>query len=164
MRVLKNIFAQLHSFVLWLMASALIWGWIFTLVTDTVPAKKVTIYCRVPAVADVDLAAALETSMPEGLRMIKVHSFDYVMLDTASFDRGDIFIIPASDDADYVQDLLPLEGDGGTKVYDAAAGAGAATTYIQYGDEDYYMFLGSGSVHLEDGAALAVARALLTLP
>ena len=163
MRVLKNIFSQLHTFVLWLMASALFWGWIFTFVTDTVPAKKVTVYCRVPAVQDTALAAALEEDMPEGLRMIQVHSFDYVMLDTASFDRGDIFIVPASEDADFVQNLIPLGSEQGTKIYDAAAGEGAAMEYIQYGDKDYYLYLGSGSVHLDDGAALAVAQELLAM-
>lgn len=163
MRVLKNIFSQLHTFVLWLLASAIFWGWIFTFVTDTVPAKKVTVYCRVPAVQDTALAAALEQDMPEGLRMVKVHTFDYVMLDTASFDMGDIFIVPASEDPGFVQDLIPLEGDGGTKVYDAGTGEGAAMEYIQYGGEDYYLYLGSGSVHLDDGAARAVARALLAL-
>ena len=163
MRVLKNIFSQLHTFVLWLLASALFWGWIFTFVTDTVPAKKVTVYCRVPAVEDTAMAAALEEDMPEGLRMVQVHTFDYVMFGTDAFDRGDIFIVPASEDADFVKDLLPLEGEGGAKVYDAATGEGAATEYIRYGDEDYYMYLGSGSVHLDDGAALAVARQILAM-
>ena len=109
------------------------------------------------------LPAALEEDMPEGLRMIKVHSFEYVMFGTDEFDRGDVFIVPASEEADFVKDLLPVEGDQPAKVYDAAAGKGVATDYIQYGDEDYYMYLGSGSVHLEDGAALAVARAILAM-
>ncbi len=163
MRFLKNVFSQLHTFVLWLLASALFWGWIFTIVTDTSPEKKVTVYCRVPAIQDTALAAALEEDMPEGLRMIKVHSFEYVMFGTDEFDRGDVFIVPASEEADFVKDLLPVEGGQPAKVYDAAAGEGAATEYIQYGDEDYYMYLGSGSVHLEDGAALAVARAILAM-
>lgn len=163
MRILRNILSQLHSFVLWLLASVMFWGWIFTLVTDTVPEKKVTVYCHVPAVEDTVLAAELEKSMPEGLRMIQVHTFDYVMLDTASFDRGDIFIVPASEDPEFVKDLVPLEGGEGTKVYDAAAGEGAATAYIQYEDEDYYMYLGAGSAHLDDGAALAVAREILAM-
>lgn len=164
MKVLKNILSQLHSFVLWLLASAVFWGWIFTMVTDTVPAKKVTIYCDVPAVQDRLLAAELEKDMPQGLRMVQVHAFDYVMLDTASFDRGDIFIVPASEDADLLADLLPLDEGGPAKAYDAASGKGAATTYIQYTDEDYYIYLGSGSAHLDDGAALDVAQTLLELP
>ena len=64
MRVLKNIFSQLHTFVLWLLASILFWGWIFTFVTDTVPAKKVTVYCRVPAVEDTAMAAAARDPRP----------------------------------------------------------------------------------------------------
>ena len=162
MRVLKNIFSQLHTFVLWLLASALFWGWIFTFVTDTVPAKKVTVYCRVPAVEDTALAAALEQDMPEGLRMVQVHTFDYVMFGTDAFQRGDIFIVPASEDTEFVKDLLPVDGER-VKAYDAATGQGIATDYIQYGDEDYYIYLGSGSVHLDDGAALAVARELLAM-
>ncbi len=163
MRVVKNILSQLHTFVLWLLASALIWGWVFTIVTDTSPEKKVTVYCHVPTMADTALAAALEEDMPQGLRMIQVHTFDYVMFGKDLFDRGDIFIVPASEDPAFVQDLLPVEGEGGTKVYDAATGEGVAVDYIHYGDEDYYMYLGSGSVHLEDGAALAVARTLLEM-
>ncbi len=163
MKMLKNIFTHLPMFVLWLMASALIWGWIFTYVTDTVPAKKVTVYCRVPAVQDTALAAELEKNMPEGLRMVKVHNFSYVMFDKDTFDRGDIFIVPASEEADFVADLLPLEGEQGTKVFDASSGEGAASEYIQYGEEDYYLYLGSGSVHLEDGAARAVAEEILAL-
>lgn len=163
MRVLKNIFSQLHTFVLWLLVSAMFWGWIFTFVTDTVPAKKVTVYCRVPALEERLLAARLEEDMPEGLRMIQVHDFDHVMMDTSSFDRGDIFIVPASEDAEFVQDLIPPEGDGGIKIYDAESGEGAAMEYIQYGGEDYFLYLGSGSAHLDDGAALAVAHELLAL-
>ena len=96
--------------------------------------------------------------------MIQVHTFDYVMLDTAAFDRGDIFIVPASEDTEFVKDLIPLEGEGETKAYDAASGQGAASEYIQYTDEDYYIYLGAGSVHLDDGKALAVAQRLLALP
>lgn len=163
MRTIRNIFSQLHTFVLWLLASVIFWGWIFTLVTDTAPEHKVTVYCRVPAVQERLLAAKLEEDLPEGVRMVQVHTFDYVMLDTASFDRGDIFIVPASEDTAFVKDLIPPEGDQGLKVYDAAAGEGAAASYIQYGDEDYYLYFGSRSVHLQDGAAMAVAGQLLAL-
>lgn len=164
MRALKNIFSQLHTFVLWLLASALFWGWIFTFVTDTSPEKKITVYCDAPQVRDTALAVALEEHMPEGLRMVKVHAFSYVMFDVESIDKGDIFILPASDLEDCAEFLAPVEGEAdGVKIYDAASGQGAATEYIQYGDEDYYLFLGSGSVHAQDGAALAVAREILAM-
>lgn len=161
MRVLKNILSQLHSFVLWALASALIWAWIFTFVTDTSPDKKVTVYCYVPELRDTRLAAALEEDLPEGLRMIKVHSFEYVMMGVDAFKDGDIFIIPESAIEEYGE--LLLEGREGVKVYDAATGQGAAVEYIGYDDEDYYLFLGAGSVHIEDGKALEVAREILEI-
>lgn len=164
MKALKNIVSQLHTFVLWLLASAFFWGWIFTFVTDTSPEKKITVYCHVPEVQDVALAVVLEKQMPEGLEMIKVHSFDYVMFNTESIELGDIFIIPASEIETYTGSLILAGENQGVKIYDAVTGEGIAKDYIQYADEDYYLFLGAGSVHLEDGRALEVAAALLTLP
>ena len=163
MKTLKRIFSQLHTFVLWALVSAMFWSWIFTFVTDTSPEKKVTVYCKVPEVRATELAAALEESMPEGLRMIQVHSFDYVMFGVDAFYQGDVFIVPASELETYAELLAPVEDGWETKVYDAAVGEGVATAYISYADEDYYLFLGAGSVHLEDGKALAVARALLEM-
>lgn len=164
MRILKNIFSQLHTFVLWLLASAIFWGWIFTMVTDTSAEKKITVYCHVPQVEATAMAVALEEHMPEGLRMVKVHSFDYVMFDMESINKGDVFIVPASEIGELVEFLAPMEGEEqGVQVYDADTATGAATEYIRYGDEDYYLFLGSGSVHIEDGKALAVARQILAM-
>lgn len=165
MKTLKNIFSQFHTFLLWLLVSVIFWSWIFTLITDVPPAEKVTVYCHVPRVQDTALAAALEEHMPEGLRMIKVHSFDYVMFDVESIGLGDIFIIPASEVELFAGDLVPVGEEPGVKVYDAATGTGIAMTYIQYGpaNEDFYLFLGAQSVHLEDGRALEVARELLAI-
>ena len=163
MRILKNIFSQLHTFALWLVISSLFWGWIFTFVTDTTPEKKVTVYCDTPEVHDTELAAALEENMPEGLRMIKVHPFDYVMFSVDDFYQGDIFIVPASELETYAEVLAPVDGERGVKVHDAIAGTGIATAYIQYENEDYYLFFGVNSVHLEDGKALEVAQELLTM-
>ena len=163
MKMLKRIISQLHTFVLWLLVSAIFWSWIFTFVTDTSPERKITVYCKVPEVRDTALAVALEERMPEGLRMIQVHSFDYVMFGVEAFYQGDIFIVPASAMAEYAELLAPVAGEEGARVYDAAAGSGAATSYIRYEDEDYFLFLGAGSAHLEDGKALEVAKALLAL-
>lgn len=161
MRFFKNLWAHLPLFLLWGVISAMLWGWIFTFVTDTAPENKVTVYCRVPALEDTKLAARLEETMPEGLRMIKVHSFDYVMFGEVT--GGDVYIIPASEIGPFAGDLAAVDGVFGVKVYDAASGAGAALPYIRYGGEDYYLFLGAGSVHLEDGKALEVAKQLTEL-
>ena len=163
MKTLKKIFSQWHVFVLWALLSAMFWSWIFTFVTDASPERKITVYCKVPEVRDTALAVALEESMPEGLRMVRVHSFDYVMFGVDAFYQGDIFIVPASEIGEYAEVLAPVEDGQGIRVYDAAADMGAATAYIRYGDEDCYLFLGAGSVHLEDGKALAVAWTLLAM-
>ena len=159
MRVLKNIFSHLHVFVLWAVLSAMLWAWIFTLVTDTTADKKITVYCHVPRVESTELAVRLEENMPEGLKMIKVHSFDYVMFEIEPVNGGDIYIIPASETEEFAEDL----SEGGVKVYDCETGTGIAAEYITYGNEDYYLFLGANSVHLQDGKALAVAEALLAM-
>lgn len=159
MRFIKNVFSQLHSFVLWALASFIFWGWIFTMVTDTAPENKVTVYCYVPTLRDTQLAVALEENRPEGIRMIKVHSFEYVMLNVENIENGDIFILPASTTDTYAE--LLADPDGGVRVYDAASGQGSARSYIGYTDEDYYLYLGANSVHAEDGKALAVARELM---
>ena len=163
MRILKNIFSHLHIFLLWAVLSAMLWGWIFTLVTNTTPDKKVTVYCHVPEIKSTELAAALEENMPDGLKMIKVHSFDYVMFDIESINNGDIYIIPASEMEQFAEDLAPVGNENGVKVYDSETGTGIAMEYIGYGEEDYYLFLGAGSVHLEDGKALIIAEELLKI-
>lgn len=163
MKAWKKILSHLHTFVLWALASAMFWSWIFTFVTDTSPENKVTVYCKAPEVRETALAVALEAAMPEGLRMIQVHSFDYVMFGVDAFYQGDIFIIPASEAERYAELLAPVAEGQGAKVYDAATGEGCAMAYIRYAGEDCWLYLGAGSVHLEDGRALAVARALLAL-
>ena len=163
MRILKNIISHLYIFLLWTVFSAILWSWIFTLVTDTSRDKKVTVYCHVPEVQDTLLAVELEKDMPEGLKMIKVHSFDYVMFNVDSINDGDIYIIPASEREPFADDLVPVGEENGVKVYDCETGTGVAAEYISYGNEDYYLFLGAGSAHLEDGKALIVAEALLAM-
>lgn len=163
MKILKNIVSQFHTFLLWLVVSFMFWSWVFTMVTDTSPDKKVTVYCHVPVVQDTALAVALEEHMPTGLEMIKVHSFDYVMFDEESINTGDVFIIPASEIELFAGSLVPAGEEQGIKVYEASTGAGIAMDYIQYADEDFYLFLGAGSVHLEDGKALEVATQLLAM-
>ena len=159
MRVLKNIFSHLHIFLLWAILSAMLWAWIFTFVTDTTPDKKITVYCHVPEIKGTQLAIRLEENMPEGLKMIKVHSFDYVMFDTSAITQGDIYIIPESEIEPFADDLT---GDG-IKVYERETKTGAASQYITYGEEDYYLFFGADSVHLDDGKALMIAEELLKL-
>ena len=163
MRVLKNIFSQLHTFVLWALASVIFWGWIFGYATDTTFDKKIMVFCHVPAMQDTELALALEKDMPAGIKMVQVHTFDYVLFDTISIEHADVLLVPAIDIPEMPDELLPLEGEGGVPVYDAATGQGVLLDYITYDDTDYYLFLGAKSAHLEDGAAAAIARRMLAM-
>ena len=182
MRVLKNILSQLHIYLLWLLAAALLWGWIFTFVTDTKPARKVTVFVETAVCDDAALRLKLEENMAEGIRMIPVHPFSYAMFNESTLLNADIFIVPASKAAEYRDSFLSAEGlpmaagetldRGGIRIYDAAAGTGGAQTYITYAvpggqAEDYYLFFGVNSPHAAsltgrgDDAALAVAETLL---
>ncbi len=177
MKILKNIWSQLHLYLLWLLASALIWGLVFSFVTDAPPEKKVTVFIDTEACRDQALREELEKTLPEGIRMIQVHPFSYAMFNEQTLLDADIFIVPEANVGPYHESFLPApegigaEGPrGGIPVYDAASGRGAAAAYIRYEPgEDYYLFFGVNSLHAAslsgrgDDAALAVADALLRL-
>ena len=184
MRILKNILSQLHIYMIWLILYALLWGWIFTFVTDTSPARKVVVFIDAPSCRDMELRLELEKDMPEGLRMIQVHPFTYAMFDENTLLRADLYIIPASKAEEYRDSFAPLDGtllpgcpvsaQGGVRIYDAGTQTGAAMDYITYAvpgeaGEDYYLFVGANSLHAAslnetgDDAALAVAQLLLDI-
>ncbi len=166
MRVLKNIASQFYLYLLWLLVSVLVWGWVFTRITDTAPEKKVTVFVNAYAVEARALSVELEKSMPEGIKMIRVRPFSYAMFEESSILGADIFIIKGSEIESYRDSLA---GDG-IKIYDARTGHGAARQYIRYtidgeAPEDYYLFYGVESVHTgeKDEAAFAVAQTLLNM-
>lgn len=179
---LGSFFGRLPKYLLWLVVSTLLWLWIFSFLTDAPAAKKVTLYANVPAMEDPALSIALEESMPEGIQMIRAHSFDYFMFGDPKTAGGDIYILPESALEQYREILAPLDGSQwqnaclvgtayGVKVYDAESGSGAAMQYIRYTaegfpGEDYYLCFGKDSLHAgaQDTAAYAAAEAFLELP
>ena len=183
MRVLRHIFSRFYAYVLWIFFAFLICGLVFSRLGDTDAAHKVTLFADVPSMRDVELAAALEEELPEGVRMIKVHPFSYAMFDSEGLLGSDLYIIPASHVEDYAESLRPVTGapfdtEGGcfrggelwgVRVWDAAAGEGIAADYIDYPDEDCWLFFNKNSLHLRslsgtgDDAALAVAQRFLNL-
>ena len=183
MRIIRDIFSKWHVYVLWALLSALLWSWIFGFITDTTPARKVTVFADVYACADVELAVALEAEKPEGIRMVKVHPFSYAVFDENNLLSADLYVVPASEAEEYLASFAPLESssdpdktgyyadDGllyGLRIYDAASHTGAAAQYLTYtapgaAEEDYFLFFGAASAHLTDGAAQAVAARLLAL-
>ena len=177
MRVLKNILSQLHLYLLWLLAAGLIWGLVFTRITDAPAEQKVTVFIDAPC-EDLALRERLEAHRPEGIRMIHVHPFTYAMFDESTLLNADIYIVPASRVAEYQDSFAPAPAslgeaaaNGGITVY--RDGQGIASAYIGYGaegtEEDYYLFIGANSRHAStvngtgDDAALAVAADFLQL-
>ena len=173
MRVLKAIWSNLHVYVLWLLISAIFWGWIFSLVSDVPDAKKVTILLYAPECRETELDLELEKSMPEEIRQIRAHLFSYILFEDDQVLDADLYVIPGRDAESMPQAFRPLpeelaDREGVFAANGTAYGlpiGQAAASFVSYPpDETYYLFFGAKSKHIEDGAALAVAEAFLALP
>lgn len=190
MKIIKNIFSQLHTFVLWLLISVLLWGWIFSFLTDTSREKKIMIFVNAGELRDRELALRLEEQKPDGIKMIKVHDFEYQMIGTTKV-YGDLYIVPESDLERMLEKdpgaVLPIRDPGGHPVYeyggqpvaflayDAGTNSGiGASRYIFYprpelDGQNFYLCISSDTRHYEgaegavDDAAWTVAMDLLTL-
>ena len=183
MRVLRRIFSRFYLYVLWFFFAFLFCGLVFSRLGDTDASHKVTLYADVPAMRDTELAAELEENRPEGIRMVKVHPFSYAMFDTDDLLGADLYILPTSRVEEYADSLRSIEGAAfdaeggylrggelwGVRVWYAAERKGIAADFIDYPDEDCWLFFNKDSQHIRllngtgDDAALAVARTLLEL-
>ena len=185
---IKRIFSQIHRYVLWLMISIVFWAWIFTVITDTVAAKKIILYAHVPSIADRELTIELEKDLPEGIKMIQVHPFTYAMFNTTELGMSDLYIIPESEMTDMIATLCTIPeteagedaffSDGtayGLMIYNAETQKGCASGYLQFRsslqpDENYYICFGLSSRHLgewngsKDDAAVVLAKQILSMP
>lgn len=192
MRIIKTIFRNIHRYILWALISFVLWAWIFTLITDTVPAKKVTVFINAPAVADKRLEKELDQDLPKPIRMVKVHPLDYVIIGEEEIAAADILIIPESAMEENLSILAPIgeeylarfgsresyAADGavyGIRFFDAASLKGPAGEMITYTvpelpAEDYYLCFLKKSLHAggiteaADDAALLIAGRLFDLP
>ena len=180
MRVLKNIVSQLHVYIVWLILSAVLWGFVFNIVTDAPAAKKLVLFAEVESCRDRELSAELEKHRPEGIRLVQAHSFDYAMFDEQGLLSADFYIVPAASVESYrdsfraldpakfsAEGLRLLELDGqpcGILVWDGEKGS--AASYLDYGEGEYYLFLGANSLHAgeRDDAAYELLGELLRLP
>ncbi|MCD8118159.1 MAG: hypothetical protein LUE29_01470 [Lachnospiraceae bacterium] len=189
MRAIKNIFSHFYMYVIWLILSYFLWGWIFGMVNDTTTYHKISIYIDCASLEEMDLTLELEEDMPEGIKKVKVHSFDYVVFDDATMLMGDIFIIRESDLEGYLEVLQPItelaaqgwpeyetydvEGEAyGIKIFDGETGEGILQDYVTWlkpGEDaqDFYLVFLADSVHLgdlngsDDEAAFEMAERLL---
>lgn len=178
-RIFKNIARQLLLYIMWGIIAGLLVSFVFDRITDTVPAKKITIFADVPEVHSAELEAELGKDLPEGIKMVKAHTFSYSMFGMVGDNQSDIFIVKKSDVEEYIENFAPLSEflaprdifqyymhDGvpyGVLV--KSSGPGIAASYIDYEEgEEYYMFFGKLSPHPgTDGAAAYIAERLLLL-
>ncbi len=189
MKRLKRFLDLLPLLLIWLMASVLLWGWVFTFLTDTAPEKKIVLYVDAPVPRATELSVALEdAALSPAIEMVRAHPFTYAMMADSGLKTADLYIVRASGAEKYRDWFRPLpkdfqeagtllEMDGvpmGLRVYDQASGTGVAASYITYAapqgpGEDCYLFFGRDSVHADaqsgaDALALDYAQYLLTLP
>ena len=183
MRVLRQIVSRLYLYILWAFFAFLLCGLLFSRLGDTDAAHKVTLFADVPAMRDTALAAELERELPAGIRMVQVHPFSYAMFDSEGLLNADLFIIPQSHVEEYAGSFRPIGGAGfdgaggyvregelwGLRAWDAARGEGIAAEYIDYPDEDCWLFFNAESPHVRslsgegDDAAITLARRLLEM-
>lgn len=185
MKRIKPFFSLIPALILWLMFSVLLWGFVFTRITDTVPQKKLVLCIDAQVPDPTSLAVELEAFADPGIRMVKAHSFSYAMMSGDVLRSADLYIVKESDIASYSEWFAPLppELSGeqiyaiedvpyGVLIYDAERQTGAAQEYINYflpseTPENCYLMFGIHSVHIAshenaiDNAAVDLAYALL---
>lgn len=145
MKTFRKLVSLIPALLVWLIFSIIFWGWIFTMLTDTVAANKITLCADVDDLKDVQLAVALEKEMPAPIRMAKVHPFSYAMFDTDVLKKSDLLIIRKEDYQLYRDWFSPLPKclltgpytyyyeNGipmGIRVYDASTGRGCGRNFI----------------------------------
>ncbi len=178
LHVLGNIVRQTHMYVIWILISAVFVSFLFNLATDVRREKKVTIFVQADSIREEELETVLMDKLPEGIKMVKVHTFSYSLFGVSELGEDDIYIVKASDLEQYDGNFAPLpdyfDVSTSDKVYSKGGialgllvhtgGAGCASEYIDYGNDDYYLFFGKACCHPgKDGAAADIAEKLLQL-
>ena len=180
----KSILRNWYRYVLWALISLVFWSWIVMLRTDTIPQNKVVLYADQPALDGEGLELALEETMPESIRFVKAHAFEYAMFNQQAVLNGDLYLVSDRFVDEFIDSFVPIdksffpgasfyEKDGvayGVCVYDEAAGLCAGRGYVSYlAGERCYVFFNESSLHLgawndsKDDAAIAVAQDFLKL-
>ena len=188
MKTIRRLLSTVPLLLLWLMLSIFLWGFVFSLITDTGRENKLTLCVDAQVPGAVELAVRLEEGIEGSVRMVKVRPFSYAMFDERTLTEADLYLVPASRVETYGDWFRPLpdgtaEGkeilsrDGtpyGIKAYDAETKRGPAQGWIEYEApgqeaEDFYLLFGEKSLHVPgnenaaDGVALTAAALLLGL-
>ena len=167
MSKIRRILCQIPLLIIWLMASGLIWGFVFTRITDTDPAHKIAVYIDAETPGAAELATRLDDLKRGGIRMVQARPFTYAMLDGSSLASTDLFIVRASDMTAYRDWFAPCpdgfrpesvawEDDSvryGIPVINPLADFQPLVEYVSFEpSETYYLCFGKDSLHLAGNA------------
>ena len=109
LHVLGNVLRQTHMYVIWILVSAVFVSFLFNLATDVRREKKVTIFAQVDSIREAELETVLAEDLPEGIKMIKAHTFSYSLFGVSELGEDDIYIVKASDIDQYAGNFAPLD-------------------------------------------------------
>ena len=102
--MVKKLLRTVPALTIWFLISFFLWGFIFGILRNPPAEKKVVIYADVPAMADTDLAVALEADMPAGLKMIEAHPFFYAMFGSDNLPVSDIYLVREENGAAWAEE------------------------------------------------------------
>ena len=188
MRTVKRVFSLVPLLLLWLMLCVLVWGFVFTRITDTAPENKIVLWVNAPVPRATEMAVQLEEKLAGRIKMVQVRPFGYALMGADSIKSADLYIVRAADVDTYrdwfaplpaaLQEECTLSREGvplGITVFSAADSFGVAEEYIEYetpqeNAQNYYLLVGASSLHnpeaenAVDGLAVDAARLLLNMP
>ena len=149
--------------VMWVFFTLIFGSFVFYRITDTIPARKITLFMDGETKGEDQLAARLEEGLEDPIRMVQIHPFSYMMFGTEALKAADLFIIPDSHLEQYGEWLAP--GEESILMYDPDNGYSVAGEVFLYGAgetgaEVYRLYIGAESPHLEDGLARRAAELL----
>ena len=175
---------QIPLLIIWLMASGLLWSFVFLRITDADPAHKIVVFVDAETTGAEDLAAELFDQRRGNIRTVQVRPFTYAMLDSNQLTNADLYIVPESDMLIYLdwfapcpdgftQDAYVNPEDGlsyGLLIRDPSDPDSLFSRYIQFVPEErYYLCFGKNSLHLNgqteagDNEAVYFADILLNM-
>ena len=164
-RIRRGLGRFIPGAVILTMLAVILTGFVFTRITDTDPAHKITIYadCRVERAAE--LAEKLEKELDGAVKMVKVHPFTFALFGTEQLKGADLYIVPDTRKAEYAE---WLGEEDGRVMADPAAGLSVAGDYFRYNETEpepsvYRLYSGGKSVHMEDGLTEKTAELLLAI-
>lgn len=175
---LRRVLGVATRCVLCLIGFLVLWGFVFSHLTEAPAREKVTLFIHAVRVDTEKLSGVLEEDLPEGIRLVQARPFTYAMMDPETLMNADLYILSAKDAPAYMDWLAPLPEDwsgGGDRLSleGGAAGIradGAGRTFVTYlspesGGGAFYLFFGKNSLHGPngDGKALPIAQRFLSL-